>query len=68
MVRFRDDPGPVILVLSPTRYFKDLGVDRGSLCLQVRRGSSLMRGIVRNEDESRRAEVFGSGTQPRPRN
>ena len=37
-----------------------LGAVRGSSCLQVHLGSSLMRGIVRNVDESRGAELAGS--------
>ena len=60
VVRFLDDPGPVKLALSTARYTTALGAARGSWCLQVHQGSSLMRGIVRNDDESRGAELAGS--------
>ena len=60
VVRFLDDPGPVKLALSTARYTTSLGAVRGSWCLQVHQGSSLMRGIVRNDDESRGAELAGS--------
>ena len=52
-VRFLDDPVPVKLAISSARYTRALGAVRGLWCLQVHEGSSLMRGIVRNVDESR---------------
>ena len=55
-----DDLGPVKLALSSAQYTTALGAVRGSWCLQVHQGSSLMRGIVRNVDESRGAEIAGS--------
>ena len=55
---FLDDPGPVKLALSLARYTTALGAVRGSCCLQVHQGSSLIRGA--NVDESRGAEIAGS--------
>ena len=60
VVRFLDDPRTVKLALSSARCTTALGAVRGSWCLQVHQGSSLMRGIVRNVDESRGAEIAGS--------
>ena len=57
VVRFLDDPGPVKLALSSARYTTALGAVRGSWCLQVK---FFMRGIVRNVNESRGAEIAGS--------
>ena len=55
-----DASGPIKLALSSARYTRALGAVRASLCLQVHERSSLMRGIVRNVDESRGAEIAGS--------
>ena len=60
IVHFLDDPGPAKLALSFTRYTTALGAVRGSGCLKVHQGTSLIRDIARNVDESRGAELAGS--------
>ena len=60
VVRFLDDPGPVKLALYSARYTTVDRAVRGSWCLQVHQGSSLMSGIERNVDESRGSEIAGS--------
>ena len=66
VMRVLHDPGPVTLVLSPTRHNTALGADRGSWCLQVYQGSSLMRDIGRNVDESRGADIVGADALDSP--
>ena len=64
-----DDPGPAKLAFSFASYTTALGAVRGSWCLQVHQGISLMRGVVRNVDESRGAEFAGFAdldTSPKP--
>ena len=67
VVRFLGDRGPVKLALSSARYTTALGDARGSWCLQVHHGSSLMHGIVDNVDESHGAELLTLPTWTRPR-
>ena len=57
LVRFLDDPGPIILPLPPARYTTSTGAVRGSWCLQVHIASVFSRGIQCNVDESRDAAV-----------
>ena len=57
IVRFLDDPGPVKLKLSPSRYTAAIGADRDSRCLHIRQGRPHQQGIVRNVDESRGVEL-----------
>ena len=45
LVRFRDDPGPIKLPLSPAHYTTSRGGIQGSWCRQPRRGRSVARGI-----------------------
>ena len=60
IVRFLDDPGPVKLKLSPSRYTTAIGAERDSWCLQTRQGRPLQQGILRNIDESRGVELADS--------
>ena len=55
IVRFLDDPGPVRIALSPSRYTTSQDAVRGSWCLQVHRSSSFLRGLQRDADKSRGA-------------
>jgi hypothetical protein len=57
IVRFLDDPGPVKIALSPSRYDTALAAVCGSWCLQLHRSSPFMLGIRRNVDESRGVEI-----------
>ena len=57
LVRFLDDPGPVKINLSPSRY-----TGRDSWCLQTHQGSTLQHGILRNVDESRGVELADPAT------
>ena len=69
VVRFLDNSGPVKLALSFARYTTALGAVRGPWCLEAHQVSPLMRGIVHNVDESRRAELAGYAdlnTSPQP--
>ena len=59
IVRFLDDPGPIKLKLSPSRYTTAVGAERNSWCLQTRQGSALKHGVLLNADESRGAELAG---------
>ena len=60
LVRLLDDPGPIKIALSDSRYTTAADAVQGSWCLQVHRGSALLKGILRNVDMSR--EDIGVGT------
>ena len=56
-VRRLDDPGPIKLPLSPARYTTSTGAVRGSWS-QVHVASAFSRGVQRNVDDSRGADVI----------
>ena len=57
LVRFLDDPGPIILSLPPALDTTSTGAIRDSWCLQVHVASAFLRRIQRNVDESRGSAV-----------
>ena len=57
LVHFLDDPWPIKLPLTPSRYTTSTGAVRGSSCLQVHLASAFARGFQRNVDEFRGAAV-----------
>ena len=57
IIRFLDDPGPIKIDLSPSRYSTARDAHYGSWCLQRHRTGNLARGVLRNSDASRGAST-----------